>query len=47
MTGHKHQVLEVQWNKDETQILSVSRDGTVRVWDANTEMELYRLDYWG
>jgi WD40 repeat protein len=42
--GHTDLVTQVTWNQDESKILTSSRDGTVRIWDAVTGQELIRID---
>jgi WD40 repeat protein len=40
MTGHTHSVISVISLADENQLLSVSRDGTIRQWDLRSGVEI-------
>jgi len=40
LTGHQSLVLSCAWSPDGRRIVSASRDGTLRIWDASTGIEL-------
>ena len=42
-TGHEIWVLGWAWSPDDQRIASVSADGTLRLWDAETGSELRRI----
>jgi WD40 repeat protein len=44
LSGHTNHVLYVAWSPDNTRLVTTSRDGTARVWDAESGAELTRLD---
>jgi hypothetical protein len=42
-SGHTGSVEHAAWSSDDTRIVTASRDGSVRVWDAATGVELFSL----
>ena len=47
LTGHTDAVWNMQWSRGGERIFTCSADGTVRVWDAATGVELLRYDVAG
>lgn len=43
ISGHTEAVTSVDFNMDGSQLISVSHDGTARVWDANSGQEVKRI----
>jgi WD40 repeat protein len=43
LSGHTDWVDQAVWNGDESRVLTTSKDGTARVWDAQTGAELITL----
>jgi WD40 repeat protein len=44
LDGHTGMVTAVRWTPDNTQIITVGTDGTIRFWDASTGAHLRTLD---
>ena len=45
LTGHTGPVTGLDWSSDGRRLASASADGSVRVWDANTGVELLKLQH--
>jgi WD40 repeat protein len=43
LTGHTDMVLDVAWSPDGTKIATSGNDGTLRIWDAQTHIELRKI----
>ncbi len=45
LMGHEDLIVQPSWSPDETQILTASFDGTVRVWDAQSGKQIRMMNY--
>ncbi len=43
LTGHKDTVLDAAWSPDGTRFATTGKDGTLRIWDAETRAELLNM----
>jgi WD40 repeat protein len=44
LSGHTSIINNAVWHPDSRHVASASDDGTVRIWDAETGKEIYRID---